>query len=230
MIGVAAILAGGKGTRLKAVVSDRPKPLAEVSGRPFIGYLLSQFAAAGIGQVVLCTGYGAAAMRQTLGDDFGGLALTYSEEQTPLDTGGALRLALEKLGDGPVLVANGDSWCGVDLQAYVDWHLAGGYAASLVGVHKQDAGRYGALRLGEDDIIEGFDEKRPGGGPGWINAGIYLFDRRTIEAMPRGRPLSLEREVFPALVGAGFAAFRTDADFIDIGTPETYAQAADVLP
>ena len=116
------ILAGGFGTRLRSVVSDRPKVLAEVGGRPFLEYLLDQLVAEDVKSVVLCTGYLGEQVQRRLGTHYRTLALQYSREPQPLGTGGALRLALPMLDTDPVLVMNGDSYCDTRLDAFANWH------------------------------------------------------------------------------------------------------------
>jgi len=224
---VAAILAGGLGTRLRPVTGELPKVLADVGGRPFILHLLERLARAGVQKVVLCTGFGAAAVRERLGERHGTLHLAYSEETEPLGTGGALRLALPLLqAADPVLVLNGDSCAAADLGAFSRAHRDSGAIVSLVAVRVPDAGRYGVLRTDPRGRIRSFAEKG-GAGPGRINAGIYLISRRLITALPAGKPLSLERDVMPKWVRLGTVmAHADDGAFIDIGTPESHARAA----
>src|SRR5437899_2628493 len=107
----AAILVGGLGTRLRGIVADRPKVLAEVRGRPFLAYLLDQLVASGFQDVVLCTGYRSEQVKEVFGDGYGPLRIVYSEETVPLGTAGALRLALPLLQSETILVMNGDSFC-----------------------------------------------------------------------------------------------------------------------
>lgn len=221
----AAVLAGGKGTRLRGVVADRPKALAPVAGRPFLAYLLDQLSAAGLGRVVLCTGYLAEQIRQSVGPRHGSLAVAYSREPEPLDTGGALRLALPLLDSDPVLVANGDSFLDCDLRGFLQWYQAKERRAAMVLANVEDAGRYGSVRLSGDERISAFMEKGGDDGAGWINAGVYLFSRRLIETIPAGRPCSLEREVFPELIDQGLYGYRCPGRFIDIGTEQSYRQA-----
>src|ERR1041384_4288401 len=118
----AAVLAGGFGTRLRSVVADRPKVLAEIGGRPFLSYLFEQLAANGCRSVVLCTGYLGEQVYRIYGEQYGSLGLRYSQEAQPLGTGGALRFALGQFASDPVLVLNGDSFYGTDLKAYREWH------------------------------------------------------------------------------------------------------------
>lgn len=220
----AAILAGGLGTRLRSVVSDRPKVLADINGRPFLAYLLDQLATAGIKRVVLCTGFQAGLVRDVLGDVHDGLQLSYSEETSPLGTGGALRLALPSLNSDPVVVLNGDSYCDVDLGAFNQFHQERQAEATVLLTHVPDVGRYGQVRVDADDRVLGFDEKG-GTGPGWINAGLYLVGQSLLNGIPAGRSVSLEREMFPAWIGRRFYGYRQGGRFIDIGTPESYAEA-----
>src|SRR2546426_1458133 len=113
----AAILVGGLGTRLRAVVADRQKVLAPVAGRPFLEQLLDQLTAAGLKRVVLCTGHKAEQVEQTIGREYRGMSIGYSREPEPLGTAGAFRQALSLLDTDPVLACNGDSFCEVDLLA-----------------------------------------------------------------------------------------------------------------
>src|ERR1700752_1706335 len=118
----AVVLVGGQGTRLRAVVADRPKPLAEVAGRPFLAYVLDSLGAAGVSRVTLCTGYRAEMVQATFGPRYGSMHLAFSPEAQPLGTAGALLVALPTLTSRTILVANGDSLCRADLGALVRFH------------------------------------------------------------------------------------------------------------
>ncbi|MFC1633242.1 nucleotidyltransferase family protein [Planctomycetota bacterium] len=220
----AVILAGGFGTRLQSVVSDKPKVLAEVSGRPFLTYLLDQIASAGIRQVVICVGYMAEKIRDCLGETYGPLSISYSYEDEPLGTGGALRLALPHVSSDTVLVMNGDSYIDVHLSAYASWFFPKNGRAALLLTRVPDAARYGRVILNENEGIVAFKEKQEDSGTGWINAGVYLIKRSLIASIPMGMPYSLEREFFPSLAGKDLFGCRTEGRFIDIGTPESYAE------
>jgi NDP-sugar pyrophosphorylase family protein len=220
----AAILAGGKGTRLRGVVSDRPKVLADVAGRPFITYLLDQLADAGVREVVLCTGYMAETLPAALGDEYRGMRLTYSAEESPLDTGGAIKLAAAHLKSNPFLVLNGDSYCVTDLAAFHASHVANGQPASIVLTEVPDVSRFGRVLLDKDDRVTRFDEKGAATGRGWINAGIYLFRQDFLNQIPSGR-VSLERTIFPASTGRMHGYRNPIGAFIDIGTEESYRAA-----
>jgi len=221
----AAILAGGFGTRLQSVVSDKPKVLAEVSGKPFLAYLLEQLSPAGIRKVVICTGYMAEQIEECFGDAYDSLRIVYSREDEPLGTGGALRLALSKLSSEIILVMNGDSYIDTDLSVYANWFFEKGLQAALLLSWAEDTSRYGSVIINENKTVASFEEKSENCGPGWINAGIYLFRKSLIASMPSGRHYSLERDFFPELTGKGLYGFCVGGRFIDIGTPESYAEA-----
>lgn len=226
-----AILVGGLGTRLRSAVADRPKALSEVSGRPFLAYLLDQLATVDVRSVVLCTGHLGQQVHEAFGDSYRGMRLSYSREKTLLGTAGALRLALPFFNEGSgdtldsVLAMNGDSFCDVDLRDFWACHRSRETDATLVMAAVSNAAPYGRLQVDADGRILGFDEKDVEGGSGWINAGIYLFSRSLLGTIPEGRPVSLEREMFPAWIGRNIYGYRSAGRFIDIGTPERYASA-----
>lgn len=220
------ILAGGLGTRLREVVADRPKVLAEVNGRPFLACLLDLLADAGIGRVVLCTGYMAELVSAAFGDFYRGMELLYSREDVPLGTGGALRLALPLIGSDPVLVMNGDSFCDADLGLFARQHQATGAQASLVLVQIDEVSRYGAVEVDSACRVVSFREKGSLRGEGLINAGIYLLSQQIIQSIPPEKAFSLERELFPRLIGKGLHAFPQPVRFIDIGIPSDYQAAS----
>jgi D-glycero-alpha-D-manno-heptose 1-phosphate guanylyltransferase len=223
----AAILAGGLGTRLRPVMADRPKVLAEVGGRPLIFYLLDQLAAAGIQDVVLCTGYLGHQVKEVLGESHGPLRLIYSQESSPLGTGGALRLALPLFLTDQVLILNGDSFCDANLRALALIHRLRTAKATILLVEVSDTGRFGWVEVDAGGAVREFLEKGRKRGPGWINAGIYLIDRSLLQTIPPDQSVSLERESFPAWVGQGLYGFRSNGRFVDIGTPESFALAQD---
>jgi NDP-sugar pyrophosphorylase family protein len=225
----AAILVGGLGTRLRSVLADRPKVLAEVHGRPFLSYLLDQLADAGLRTVVLCTGYMGQKVQAAFGDCYRGLRLIYSQEAAPMGTGGALRFAVEHIVSPTALVLNGDSYCQADLAGFWNVHYGTGARATLVLAHVDDASRFGQVDLDEAGQVVRFQEKDAGGGPGWINAGIYLIDKGWIAGIPAGTPVSLERESFPGWIGQRLYGWRSYGRFLDIGTPESYRDAEQFL-
>jgi NDP-sugar pyrophosphorylase family protein len=222
----AAILAGGLGTRLRSVVTDRPKILAPVHGRPYVSYLLDQLAEADVREVVLLTGYQAEQVRQVLGDCYSGMHLIHSVEPFPLGTGGAVRHALGHFTAPTILLLNGDSSCQVALDDFWRFHRCHSADASLVLARVADASRYGQVEIGPNGRVLGFHEKRQTCSSGWINAGIYLLSRRLLENLPPGQSASLERDLLPGWVSQGVVfGYPCAGQFLDIGTPESYAQA-----
>ncbi len=222
----AVVLAGGLGTRLRKVLPDEPKVLAPVAGRPFIHYLLDQLVQLGTSRVVLCTGYQAQKVEKILGSRYATLELEYSREQQPLGTAGALRLAASRVRTPWALVLNGDSFLDGPLTHFVHWHRHSRFAGSLLLVYQENTDRFGRVSLGSDNTILSFEEKRPGLGPGLINAGVYLFDRALLDQIPAQVPLSLEKEVFPSWCAQGLlGGYPTRARFLDIGVPEAFYQA-----
>lgn len=225
----ALILAGGLGTRLRPVVADRPKPLAPVAGRPFLFHLLDGLEDAGVRDAVLCVAHMADSVRDAVGDRYRSIRIAYSVEEAPLGTGGALRQALPLARSETVLVTNGDSLFRTDLRTFLAWHQGGDRLSSLLLARVEDASRFGRVSFDPEGRVTAFAEKDGVAAPGWINAGIYLLHRSRIQTIPAGRPVSLEREVFPAWIPLGLHALAGEGMFLDIGTPRTYRQAGIAL-
>ena len=221
-----AILAGGLGTRLRSVVADRPKVLAEVNGRPFLTYLLDQLVIAGIRDVILCTGFLGNQIKSVFGQSYGSVSLSYSQESIPLGTAGALRLALPLFRSNPVLVMNGDSFCDTDWKSFYAWHRRRRANATLLLTRISNTCRFGQVQTTADGSVIRFEEKGGDNRPGWINGGVYLLNHRLLQEIPGNRSVSLENEVFPAWVGRRLYGFKSETRFLDIGTPESYARAA----
>ena len=218
------VLAGGFGTRLQKVVRDKPKALAEVSGRPFLSYLLETLQDAGIKRTVLCTGYLAGQIEEAFGYAFDDMTLAYSRELTPLGTAGAVAYALPHIKTETALVANGDCFFEADLNQMLAWHESRRADATILLTKVNDVSRFGSVDTDASGAVRAFREKG-GSGPGWINAGVYLLKRSMIETIPKGRPVSIEKEVFPSWIDKGLCAWRGEGNFLDIGTAESYARA-----
>lgn len=225
----AYVLAGGLGVRLRPAVPDRPKALAEILGRPYVFHLLDRLARLGLRRVVLCTGHLAGQLERALGGSYRGMDLLFSREDTPLGTAGALRLALKRHPAELVLAVNGDSLSDADLTAYLAWFRAGGLPAALLLHPVPDAARYGRVELDGQGRIGGFMEKGASG-PGRVNAGVYLLRPEVLAGIAPGQAASLEHDVFPQLAAAGrLGGYESQARFLDIGTPESYAGAGRFL-
>jgi NDP-sugar pyrophosphorylase family protein len=227
----AIILAGGRGTRLRAAVPGVPKPLAPVGGRPFLDLLLERLARSGrVRRVVLAVGYRAALFKKRYeGSRAFGLPVACSVERTPRGTGGAFRLALRRTRSAEVVLGNGDTLVDVDFGRLLDAHARRRARLTLVVAGVRDAARYGTVevdRTGRTGIA--YREKQPGHRRAWINAGWYVIDRRLASRIPASRPVSLEREILPAWI-PGCSIVPARGRFIDIGTPASYAAAARLL-
>ena len=221
----AVILAGGLGTRLRRVVSDRPKVMAEINGRPFLSYLLDQLAKAGIARVVVSTGYMAAYIEEHIGLKHKGLLVDYSREDTPLGTGGALKIAGHMLDTKYCLVMNGDSYAEFDPVSLLTAHEKSSAKITLVVKAVVDSSRYGTVRMGEDNTIKAFTEKSGATEGGLINVGIYLINTTELQEIPDDKPCSLEYDFLPRMTGKGLYGFEISGRFIDIGTPKSYVLA-----
>jgi histidinol-phosphate phosphatase family protein len=230
----AFVLAGGLGTRLGKAVPGHQKVVAPVAGRSVLAQVLDQLADAGIRRAVVGVGHLASQVRASLGESHGPIAVAYSEEAELLGTAGALRHARDLLASDPVLVLNGDSYVEVNLAAFLAWHRARRAAASILLTTVPDPVRYGTVETDSGGRVLAFREKAPAdpaqpedkrSAPAWISAGVYLLSRAVIEGLAQRAPSSLERDVFPFLVGAGLYAYPGGGRFIDIGTPESYAEA-----
>jgi len=216
------ILAGGMGTRLKNVVNDVPKPMAPVRGKPFLEYVVLALAAQGFREIMLSVGYRKDAIRSYFGDGSSrGVSIVYSEEDTPLGTGGSVREAL-KMADEPYsLVLNGDTFNQVDFRKMEEHHLSGGRLATIGLLRSDNTDRYGLVTINDaSDVLE-FCEKSARRS-GYINRGVYILDRTVLDHMPVSGGFSLENDLFPHLVPHGMSGFVSRGFFVDIGIPSTY--------
>ena len=227
-----AVLAGGLGTRLRPVLGATPKILAPIGGRPFFDHLLAWLRRFGARRIVLCLGFGAdPVLAHVAKHPRPGLEIVPSLETEPLGTAGALRLALPHLCSDPVLVMNGDTFVDADLDAFVAAHRQHRAAASILCATVPSTARYGRLDIDDAGLIRGFREKDPADTrPGPINAGLYLFSQAWLAGFARGTGASLERDVFAAAAPGTFHAIAaTGSTFLDFGTPESFAEAEQVI-
>ncbi len=229
----ALILAGGEGTRLRPLTSTIPKPVVPLVDRPFIVYMLQWLCSHGVDDVILLCGFMSDEVKEVLGDGHDlGVRIRYVEEPRPLGTGGALRFA-ESLLDDRFFMLNGDVLTDIDLTAQLDQHERTGASATLALVGVDDPTAYGLVRRNPDLSVREFVEKPSADlvDTNLISAGAYILDRAVLEIMaPAGETISIERDVFPRLVGAGLYGYEASAYWLDIGTPERYLQATfDIL-
>jgi D-glycero-alpha-D-manno-heptose 1-phosphate guanylyltransferase len=228
MIKEAIILAGGFGTRLQSVVSEVPKPMAPVNGKPFLEYLLLHLKKFQVQKVILSVGYKAESIIDFFGNSFGNLAVEYSIEEEPLGTGGAVKLAMEKCNEADVLVLNGDSFVSVNLNNFYSFHISNNSDASFCLYKINNAARYGTVELDEENRITGFAEKKGETGAGIINGGIYLFKNKIFNGLGLPAKFSLEKDFFePNIENLNMMGYISNGYFIDIGIPEDYQRAQD---
>jgi mannose-1-phosphate guanylyltransferase len=226
----AVVLVGGFGTRLRPLTCDRPKQMLPIVDRPMIEHVVGHLVGHGIDDVVLSLGFQPAAFVDAYPDAIcAGARLHYAVEPEPLDTAGAIRFAALDAGvDQRFLVLNGDVLTDLDVTALVETHDRSG-AEATIALHKvDDPSRYGVVPTDPDGRVQRFVEKPPPGEAptDLINAGTYVFEPSVLARIDDGRRVSVEREVFPALVRER-SLFAVDGEtyWIDTGTPETYIQA-----
>ncbi len=214
----ALILCGGLGTRLRSVVGDRAKPMADVDGKPFLEIVVDRLAAAGLSRFVLCAGHRADTVRGHFRSG-PGREFVVSEEPEPLGTAGAFKLGHSVCRPGPVLALNGDSLCPLDLNALLESHARTGARATIAVAPSRGRLDGGSVEFAQDRRVTAFREKAVSASA-FVNAGVYVLEPSVFDRIPSGRAVSIERETFPALVGQGLHAFPTDRPVFDIGTPE----------
>ncbi|MEU5842841.1 NDP-sugar synthase [Rhodococcus sp. NPDC047139] len=225
----AVILVGGQGTRLRPLTLSAPKPMLPTAGVPFLTHLLARIREAGIKHVVLGTSFKAEVFEEYFADgsDFG-LEIEYVTETEPLGTGGGIRNVLPKLRAENVMVFNGDVLGGTDLGAVLDTHVRTEADVTLHLVRVSDPRAFGCVPTDADGRVTAFLEKTQDPPTDQINAGCYVFRREIIEQIPSGRPVSVEREVFPTLLTEGKKVYgHVDAAYWrDMGTPEDFVRGS----
>jgi mannose-1-phosphate guanylyltransferase len=223
----AVILVGGEGTRLRPLTSTVPKPVVPLVDRPLIVFMLEWLRRHGVDDVVLCCGFLPTIVEDVLGDGSAlGLRLHFIAEPEPLGTGGALKYAESRL-DERFLMLNGDVLTDLDLTAQIAQHERTGAQGTLALVGVEDPTAYGLVRLEADNAVREFVEKPRAEevDTNLISAGAYVLERTVVDRIDAGRAVSIERELWPALVGNGLYGFPCEAFWSDIGTPDRYLQA-----
>ena len=226
----AILLCGGMGTRLRSVVADRPKPMADICGKPFLQYLLEMLRDKGITEVIFALGYMGEMIEEYFQDGSAfGLKIAYSYEEEPLGTGGAIRNALPKILEEEVLVLNADTYFPMDYQGLLRFHQENDGDFSLATRAVPDISRYGAVRRDAAGRILAWNEKLGDGAQkplaGEINGGIYVMKKSLIAEIPEGKQ-SLEQDCIPKWLSEGKRIFGLPFHgyFMDIGIPEDYRQ------
>jgi mannose-1-phosphate guanylyltransferase len=228
----ALILAGGEGTRLRPLTSTVPKPVVPLVDRPFIAFMFDWLRGHGVDDIVMSCGHLASGVRNVLGDgEAFGIRLRYVEEPRPLGTGGALKYA-EQLLDERFLMLNGDVLTDLDVSAQIAQHERTGATGTLALTPVEDPTAYGLVRLAPGGAVVEFVEKPSPDqiDTNNISAGVYVLERAVLDMLEPGEPASIERDVFPRLIGDGLYGCVADGYWLDIGTPERYLQGTfDIL-
>jgi mannose-1-phosphate guanylyltransferase len=222
----ALILAGGEGTRLRPLTYTVPKPVLPLAGRPHVAYVIDWLVRHGVDDVVVSCGHLAEGMRVAVAELEPGVEIRYAEEPDPRGTAGAIRFAEDLLGDR-FLVLNGDVLCDLDLTRLIEQHERTGAQATIALYPVDDPSGYGLVHRDQDGEITEFLEKPSPDriDTDEINAGAYLLERSVLDRIPPERAVSIEREVFPELIGDGLYGIRLEGYWIDIGTPERFLEA-----
>lgn len=227
----AIILCGGAGLRLRSVIGNSPKAMASVAGRPFLEVLFHQLRRHGFARAVLAVGFQKDVIESHFGERAFGLDVVYSVEASPLGTGGALRNAADLVESESVLVMNGDSYTDVDLCGFLAAHREARADASVVLVPADGRKDCGLVRVAGNGQLASFDEKKEAHHEAYVNAGIYFLSRQLLYEIPSGTQVSLEREVLPGWLhhGKDIRGFISQGKCTDIGTPERYEDAQQIL-
>ena len=227
----AVFLAGGRGTRLRKVVNDVPKPMADINGKPFLHYLIRYYAGQDISHIVLSVGYLYKKIQNYFGHRYEGVRISYAVENYPLGTGGALLNALTYTETETVFVVNADTMFTLNLEKVSRFHKNKNADITLVVRKVDDTGRYGSILLDSEQRITGFTEKNRSGGSGFINGGVYLLSKAFLGRFGFPEKFSIEKDFFEKQYGSGaFYATVCNNYFIDIGIPEDYALAKKQFP
>ncbi len=231
----AIVLVGGEGTRLRPLTAKVPKPALTLVDRPFLAYMIEWLAGHGVTEVVLACGFLPDVLQAALADEEerAGVTIRYVVEPEPLGTAGAIRFAADALGDEleeRFLALNGDVLTDLDLSALLRAHEGWG-AAATIGLHPvENSSAFGLVQSDDGGAVLEFLEKTGEAKPGEINAGMYVLQRSVLDLIAPGENVSIERDVFPRLVGGGLHGLLLDGYWVDIGTPERYRQASwDIL-
>lgn len=226
----AIILAGGQGTRLREVIKDVPKPMAKINNVPFLDILISKLETCPkINKIILAIGYKSEKITDYYTNSSCKKDIHFSIEQSPLGTGGALKKAFPLTNTENILVLNGDSFLDINLDDFTDFHRTKKSKLSIAIKEKNDASRYGKIILSKSNKIIYFQEKANTPSAGFINAGIYIFNREIFTSFPNKETFSLENDFFSALAQNFSFGFPCNKTFIDIGTKNSYHNAQKIL-
>lgn len=226
------ILCGGKGTRISPVIGDKPKVLADINGRTFLEIFIEQLVSHGFKKIILSVGY----LKDQIKDyvQKGELEkqkkckIYFSEEEISLGTGGAIKNAEKFIENDHFLVINGDTFSSVNFKDFYKYHFDKNALISMAVVNNKNSSDYGSIEINDKGEIIGFFEKKYEGA-GIISAGMYFMDKKVFNLMPEKESFSLEKDFFSKVIKNNFFGFIHNGDIIDIGTPERYEKAKNIL-
>lgn len=223
------MLCGGRGERLRNIIKDRPKPMAEIKGKPFLDILIDYVAGFGFRRFILCIGYKGDFIKRYYQNRDVSFTILFSEEKTQLGTAGALKNAAPLIKSNSFLVMNGDSFCKLDLNEFINFHINKNALFSIALVKANPGSDYGVVNLDSLGRTTSFNEKTKTTDRGFFNAGIYLFRNDIFSLIPANKSSSLEYDLFPNLINKSFYGYITENELIDIGIPERYRKAMQIL-
>jgi D-glycero-alpha-D-manno-heptose 1-phosphate guanylyltransferase len=224
----AVVLCGGQGTRLRPVVTDKPKVLASFGKSTFLDILIDSLQKNGFGKFVFCIGY----MKDQIKNHFkhrDDIFIFFSEEDEPLGTGGALKKARPLITSETFVVMNGDSICDIDYPEFFRFHKNKKAVLSMALVQMKETQDFGSVVMNDLNEITSFKEKVTDANPCLVNAGVYFMQKEIFSYMPEKNHFSLENDFFPSMIGGRCVGFITNSELIDIGTPERYEKAVHLI-
>lgn len=224
----AVILCGGLGTRLKPIVSDKQKCIADIDGRPFLDILIDMLVYNGFERIILAVCH----LKEQVVEyakNRSDCLIEFAIEDKPLGTGGALKNTKDFIQTEHFLAMNGDTFCPVHLRSFYNFHLDNNALFSLVVSKMENVSDYGHIEIDDFGKIINYHEKNSKSGNGFVNAGIYLMHKDIFGYMPEEEKFSLERDFFPKILDKNCYGYIIDDEFIDIGTPERYLRARQIF-
>lgn len=222
------VICGGLGTRLRELFPDQQKTILDVAGKPFLQWVIAFYQQYGFKRFIFCAGHFAEQVKESVSSLLPPEVYHVSTEVEPLGTAGAVRNALSSILSEQMIVANGDSFCDVDLSEFIGFHFSHPDAKISIVVTDPDPSRSDMGQVMVDPTtsrVMGFRENGESASMGFRNAGIYIIERSVVSHMSPARQVSFEQELFPAMVGQGLYAFKTAQKVWDIGTPQRYHDA-----
>lgn len=223
------ILCGGLGTRIKPALRDDPKVLAKIRDKTFLDILLEELISQGFENFIFCVGYLKEQIKKHHFQVSKKISIAFSEEEQPLGTGGAIKNASKLIKSNPFLVINGDSFCKLDYLSLLNFHSVKKSIMTMVLTLPGTRDDGGNVHLNPSKRILKFNEKGDKEKKTLLNAGIYMMQNNVFKLMPDKKNFSLEYDLFPKLVNFKIHGFLTESELLDVGTPERYAKALQIL-